>query len=189
MASNYTTNYQLPLWQPEDDFVRTEFNDAHEKIDGAIAGVPVFKIGATEIGLESGLAQFDLSGTDMSGLSCLLLMGSGSGGSTRLTINGDTEGHYRLHRYWGAHDYDNLSAQVNFMLFNFDISETGGCGRAILYPTGGASGVGAEIVSIGPYTERMYGIYSGTAFQQISSIQIKGTAGTSGRFILYGVKK
>ena len=37
MASNYTTNYELPLWEPQDSFLRTEFNDANQKIDAAIA--------------------------------------------------------------------------------------------------------------------------------------------------------
>ena len=37
MASNYTTNYELPLWEPQDSFLRTEFNEANQKIDAAIA--------------------------------------------------------------------------------------------------------------------------------------------------------
>ena len=37
MASNYTTNYELPLWEPQDSFLRTEFNEAHQKIDDALA--------------------------------------------------------------------------------------------------------------------------------------------------------
>lgn len=36
MASNYTSNYNLPLWAAEDDFLRTEFNEAHQKIDAAL---------------------------------------------------------------------------------------------------------------------------------------------------------
>ena len=36
MASNYTTNYELPIWAAEDSFLRTEFNDANQKIDTAI---------------------------------------------------------------------------------------------------------------------------------------------------------
>ena len=36
MASNYTTNYELPLWEPQDSFLRTEFNDANQKIDTAL---------------------------------------------------------------------------------------------------------------------------------------------------------
>ena len=45
MASNYTTNYELPLWATDDAFLRTEFNDANQKIDGALAG----KAGKTEL--------------------------------------------------------------------------------------------------------------------------------------------
>ena len=37
MASNYTENYQLPLWAANDAFLRTEFNDANQKIDAALA--------------------------------------------------------------------------------------------------------------------------------------------------------
>ena len=39
MASNYTEHYQLPLWEPEDSFLREEFNETHEKIDGALAAL------------------------------------------------------------------------------------------------------------------------------------------------------
>ena len=39
MASNYTTNYELPLWEPQDSFLRTEFNEAYQKIDAAIKAV------------------------------------------------------------------------------------------------------------------------------------------------------
>ena len=37
MASNYTTNYKLPLWEGGDSVLREEFNEAHEKMDTAIA--------------------------------------------------------------------------------------------------------------------------------------------------------
>lgn len=36
MASNQTTNYGLHLWEPEDDFLRTEFNENNEAIDAAL---------------------------------------------------------------------------------------------------------------------------------------------------------
>ena len=39
MASNYTTNYELPLWEPQDSFLRTEFNEAHQKIDDALGNM------------------------------------------------------------------------------------------------------------------------------------------------------
>ena len=37
MASNQTTNYGLHVWEPEDDFLRSEFNENNETIDTAIA--------------------------------------------------------------------------------------------------------------------------------------------------------
>ena len=36
MATNHTTNYQLNLWEPEDSFLREEFNENSKKIDGAL---------------------------------------------------------------------------------------------------------------------------------------------------------
>ncbi len=36
MATNYTENYQLPIWAAGDAFLRTEFNEANEKIDAAL---------------------------------------------------------------------------------------------------------------------------------------------------------
>ena len=39
MASNCTTNYELPLWAADDAFLRTEFNDANQKIDTALGAL------------------------------------------------------------------------------------------------------------------------------------------------------
>ena len=39
MASGYTTNYSLCQWQPEDSFLREEFNQDNARIDAAIAAV------------------------------------------------------------------------------------------------------------------------------------------------------
>ena len=44
MASNYTTNYALPLWEPQDSFLRTEFNDANQKIDTALTAANAERI-------------------------------------------------------------------------------------------------------------------------------------------------
>ena len=51
MASSYTTNYELPLWEPQDSFLRTEFNEAHQKIDAALGTM------ATAAAVESQLSQ------------------------------------------------------------------------------------------------------------------------------------
>ena len=53
MASNYTENYQLPIWAADDAFLRTEFNDANQKIDGALAG----KAGKTELAAEEQMVE------------------------------------------------------------------------------------------------------------------------------------
>ena len=52
MASNYTTNYKLPLWEGGDDFVREEFNEAHEKVDAALGTM------ADEIARVDGKSRF-----------------------------------------------------------------------------------------------------------------------------------
>ena len=39
MATNHTTNYQLNLWEPEDSFLREEFNENSQKIDGALGAL------------------------------------------------------------------------------------------------------------------------------------------------------
>jgi hypothetical protein len=36
MASNYTEHYELPIWEKDDAFLRTEFNECNEKIDAAL---------------------------------------------------------------------------------------------------------------------------------------------------------
>ena len=36
MATNYTENYQLPIWAADDAFLRSEFNDANQRIDAAL---------------------------------------------------------------------------------------------------------------------------------------------------------
>ena len=38
MSSYLTEHYQLHTWEPGDDFLRTEFNENFEALDGALAG-------------------------------------------------------------------------------------------------------------------------------------------------------
>ena len=37
--ANYTPNYQLHQWEPEDPFLRTDFNQDLQKIDNAITAL------------------------------------------------------------------------------------------------------------------------------------------------------
>ena len=37
--ANYTKHYQLHQWEPEDPFLRTDFNEDLEKIDSALGGL------------------------------------------------------------------------------------------------------------------------------------------------------
>ena len=74
MASNYTENYQLPLWAADDAFLRAEFNDAHEKIEEAIMAaqdrVKLLEITTTQ---DSALVNLDVSGIDFTAYRCVTL--------------------------------------------------------------------------------------------------------------------
>ena len=74
MASNYTTNYELPLWEPQDSFLRTEFNEAYQKIDAALdraeRWVKLHDITTTE---DQNPLILDLSAQDLSGYVSLFL--------------------------------------------------------------------------------------------------------------------
>ena len=66
MASNYTENYQLPIWAADDAFLRTEFNDAHEKIDGAIwEASRVVKLADVTLTEASDAIVLSLAGVDL----------------------------------------------------------------------------------------------------------------------------
>ena len=47
MATNYTANYRLCQWEPEDNFLREEFNQDNAKIDAALAGLESRKADGT----------------------------------------------------------------------------------------------------------------------------------------------
>lgn len=39
---NYTPNYRLHQWEPQDPFLRTDFNEDLQKIDAALGNAPIF---------------------------------------------------------------------------------------------------------------------------------------------------
>ena len=43
MSTNYTQQYQLSLWEPEDKVQRAEFNENHQKIETALKGLKTDK--------------------------------------------------------------------------------------------------------------------------------------------------
>ena len=47
--ATYTSNYQLHQWVPEDDFLRTDFNEDFQKIDAGIAAALTTAQGKQEI--------------------------------------------------------------------------------------------------------------------------------------------
>ena len=44
--ADYTEHYQLHQWVPEDDFLRTDFNEDFAKIDAALEGKPEIVTGS-----------------------------------------------------------------------------------------------------------------------------------------------
>ena len=77
MASNYTTNYELPLWEPQDSFLRTEFNEAHQKIDDALAeNLHLFPVHHAVLGEDVAEWEIPLSGQDFSDTLTLYLYGT-----------------------------------------------------------------------------------------------------------------
>ena len=99
MASNYTENYQLPIWAADDAFLRTEFNEANEKIDAAIASCAqanrVVKIAETVTTSDAAQVDLDLTGTDWSNFSYLRLLVHGAVTSDLLVrVNGITSQTY-----------------------------------------------------------------------------------------------
>lgn len=43
--SDYTEHYQLHQWEPEDPFLRVDFNEDLQKIDTALGGIPQIVVG------------------------------------------------------------------------------------------------------------------------------------------------
>ena len=104
MASNYTTNYKLPLWEGGDNFVREEFNAANKTVDTALARVegmastaPVLLATAQ---LESAVPSLtlDVSHIDFTQYDALQLLIRGLGETAmvgcKLQVNGETGSTY-----------------------------------------------------------------------------------------------
>ena len=64
MASNYTENYKLPLWEGGDSFVREEFNAANKTIDAALGELRYFKLAELTTTEELTQIDFDVSSID-----------------------------------------------------------------------------------------------------------------------------
>lgn len=99
MASGYTANYGLCQWQPEDKFLREEFNQDNEKIDAAL------KAAEDEAAAESGRLRIRLEETNYN--LCNLL------------LQNDYEGKYtgfkRAMLFDGFLDSDGISALNGFI--------------------------------------------------------------------------
>ena len=95
MASNYTTNYELPIWAADDAFLRTRFNDANQKIDAALGMMPYVKIRRMVTEMAQTQVDFDVSDIDFTDYLRvdLFFLTSKDGGTVQLRLNGLTTNH------------------------------------------------------------------------------------------------
>ena len=100
MASNQTTNYGLHLWEPEDDFLRSEFNENNETIDtalGELAGRPTFlPLLEQTTSADAAMVSISLAGVTVTDYRQLILEYSqeaDAGAYLYLRVNGVTEGY------------------------------------------------------------------------------------------------
>ena len=96
MASNYTTNYELPLWEPQDSFLRTEFNDANQKIDDALIQLSYIQVAKATLETMGQTLTLDVSDIDFTKflrVDLFLSIGMGFNGNVDLRLNGITQNH------------------------------------------------------------------------------------------------
>ena len=201
MATNYTENYQLPLWAADDAFLRTEFNDAHEKIDAALASkadaaavedrVKKLKSGTTTA--DANKISIDLAGIDLAQYRELKLYLTGSINSNvelYMTLNNDQSSEYLTGNGSTAGTCIGLTSSFQ------------DCASLIckLFPTGlsgGAVGVSYHVMGTGSSSffrpEQGMACHRSLAFSDLTSIELfaksgfKLMAGLS--YDLYGLRK
>ena len=77
--AQYTANYQLHQWVPEDNFLRTDFNTDFQKIDAALAGLRDGKVGPEALEpLESGIASAQSTANGKAAVSLGSYVGNGT---------------------------------------------------------------------------------------------------------------
>ena len=69
MASNYTEQYGLCQWAPEDSFVRAEFNEDRQKIDTALGGLEKSKAKQSDLATLSQAVTKKAEQSDLDSLS------------------------------------------------------------------------------------------------------------------------
>ena len=98
--ANYTQHYHLHQWEPEDSFLRTDFNGDHSAIDAALLGLERDKCRAA-IGRYTGDGE----------LSYTVSLGYQSYNQPRLSIDGDTA--YMVMTDSGFRVQDDRNANLN----------------------------------------------------------------------------
>ena len=96
MASNYTEHYQLPIWSPEDSFLREEFNESHQKIDAALGIMPYVRITNLKTETASTTVSLNVQALDFTKylrVDLFLICEAGFNGDVELCLNGLTNDH------------------------------------------------------------------------------------------------
>ena len=201
MASNYTTNYQLPLWAADDAFLRTEFNDANQKIDAALASkadaaavedrVKKLKSGTTTA--DANKISIDLAGIDLAQYRELKLYLTGSINSNvelYMTLNNDQSSEYLTGNGSSTSACIGLTSSFeNYASLTCELFPTG--------LSGGAVGVSYHVMGTGSSSffrpEQGMACHRSLAFSDLTSIEFfaksgfKLMAGLS--YDLYGLRK
>ena len=104
--ANYTAHYRLHQWEPEDSFLRTDFNEDFAKIDGAIAACS-----HTVKGAYTGNGSYLTVELGFRPAAVLVSLGYQSYNQPRLSIDGDTA--YMVMTDSGFRVQDDRNANLN----------------------------------------------------------------------------
>ena len=136
MASNYTTNYELPIWAASDSFLRTEFNDANQKIDAAIAQCGnCHMVTGSYVG--TGVRSVSLDFADSLGAAPKLLIvraaGDDSGGQGLILMPGMTRTFYTLAHSMSSSNFLDLTWTATGVSWSGGTEELALCEDGVVY--------------------------------------------------------
>lgn len=184
-----TANIGLHQWTGTDQFLREEFNEDFQKIDGAVGDMPFVRLVGTEVTGEMSQVDFDLSGIELGRFSMLLLVCRTVGSGVVLRINGDDSLQYEYHSWWNS-DTANSGAVDGMRLTYAGAEATGGSfSRCTICP-----GMGSIFFTVATMynaiAQQMIGRYSGCGLEAVRTLSvIQDRMSTGEHFYLYGVRK
>lgn len=174
MASNYTSNYGLCQWDPEDKVVRTDFNADNARIDAAIHNVETLKADRSAL---AALALRVDGKADQSALDSL--SGTVSGHSGTLSKKGNCEIEYQT--YTGNGRYGSSGSTSRSFSGKPLLVVFSGGGNMIIAPYG----VGAVYVEAGSSSQALTASWGGSSVS-LNSVS-SALAQMNGQGVAYSV--